>query len=263
MTCVNTYMTRVIYISSAHRHSPASTRFSVQKSSSNHMKDECTICKRVLSLYKLNRCTRCKKLYCRSCMTYNLWSEDRGLICLNCARRIVAPRHPISKYSPLGRYLRRKGYFTNLVTLNFPQIEGTISDNLPFSAFKKAGWWNNRDTSTQGWAWSRAGWNVEDVNIQERKVTFRKQTPLTPIKRARRRRRRATSGKAFTPVPVKPRLVRKPTKTKVAKVIARAKNLERKRMEDPLRLGHAHVKLNPKSRYQKRLWKSDARTTET
>ena len=104
---------------------------------------------------------------------------------------------------------------------------------------------------------------MKDVNLQGRKVIFRKKTLLTPFKRTRRRRRRTTAGKAFKPVPVKPRLVRKPTKTKVAKVIARAKNLARKRMEDPLRLGHARVNLKPKSSYQKRLWKSDARTTET
>jgi hypothetical protein len=226
------------------------------------MKDECAFCNRVLSLYKLNRCARCKKLHCRNCMTHDLWSEDRRLICLNCARRIVAPRHSISKYSQLNSYLRRKGYFTNLVTLTFPQIEGIIRDNLPFSAFKKEEWWSNKETSTQGQAWNKAGWNVETVDLQERKVTFRKTTPLTPIKRDRRRRRKPAL-KPFKPVPVKPLRARKPTKTRVAKVIARAKNLEHRRTEDPLKLGHAHVKLKPKSRYQKRLWKADRKITET
>ena len=221
------------------------------------MKDECALCGRVLSLYSLRRCSRCKQLYCRSCMTTNLWSEQRDLICLNCARKIVAPRRFGSKYSPLREYLRRRGQFTNIVTLAFPKIEGIIKNDLPFGALRNENWWNNNETTSQGYAWTSAGWKVQSVNLKERTVTFKKlikEGTAQLLKRKGRKTKKAQ--KPFTPVPVKPRRIRRPSKTRIAKTIARAKNVERRKAAQQYK-----VKLKPKSAYEKRLYKPEAKPT--
>ncbi len=218
------------------------------------MKDECSLCSRVLSLYSLRRCSRCRKLYCRSCMTSNLWSEERDLICLNCARRIVAPRRAGSKYSPLREYLWRRRQFTSMVTLTFPKIEGIINNNLPLGALRSEEWWNNHKTTSQGYAWITAGWRVQSVDLKERTVTFKKAAKGGTSQTSRRRRRKAKAQKPFTPVPFKPRKIRKPSKTHIAKAIARAKNVELRKTTTYYR-----SKFKPKSAYEKRLYKPEAK----
>ena len=217
------------------------------------MKDECSICGRVLSLYSLRRCPRCKKLYCRGCMTTNLWSEQRDLICLHCARRIVTPRRGGSKYSALREYLWRRGTFTSIVTLNFHTIEGIINSDLPLGALQNEAWWNNSEASAQGYAWTSAGWKVQSLDMKERTVTFKKTVTAEEASRPRRRRR-AKAQKPFTPVPDKPRRMRVPSKTRIARAIARAKNLERQATA-PL----YKAKLKPRSAYEKRLYKPEVK----
>jgi hypothetical protein len=216
------------------------------------MKDECGICNRVLSLYSLRHCARCKKRFCRSCMTMNLWSEQRDLICLNCARRIVAPRHGCSKYGSLREYLWRRGKFTRIATLKFSKLEGIINNNLPFAALRNEKWWNNSEATPQGYAWTSAGWKVQNVDFKERTITFKKTTKELANRVPRRKRRKAK--KPFTPVRVKPRRIKRPSKTRIAKVVARAKNIERRRASTQYR-----VKLKPKSAYEKKLYKLDTK----
>ena len=219
------------------------------------MKDECALCGRVLSLYSLRRCPRCKKLYCRSCMTVNLWSEQRDLICLNCARKIVAPRRTGSKYGPLREYLRRRGQFTSLVTLTFSKIEGIIKNDLPFGALRSEEWWNNSEKTTQGYAWTSAGWKTQNVDLKERTVTFKKLVKEGMPQVPRRKRRKIKKAqKPFTPVPVKPRRIQKPSKTRIARAVARARNVERRKAAAPYK-----IKLKPKSAYEKRLYKPEAK----
>lgn len=221
------------------------------------MKDECAICGRVLSLYSLRRCPRCKKLHCRSCMTTDLWSEQRDLICLNCARRIVSPRRPSSKYGPLREYLLRRGKFTILTTLRFSKIEGVINDNLPFGALRSEQWWSNDKSTAQGYSWTSAGWEVQSVDLKGRTATFKKLVTEGNAPIARRKRRKvAKAQRPFTPVPVKPRGIRKPSKTRVAKAIARARNVERRRAAMQLGLGS-----KAKSAYEKRMYKPEAKPT--
>jgi len=165
------------------------------------MKDECSLCGRVLSLYALKRCPRCKKLYCRSCMTLNLWSESRDLICLNCARSIVAPKRGGSKYGPLREYLWRRGQYTSVVTLTFSRIEGIIKGDLPFSALRDKEWWNNNKASSQGYSWTSVGWQVQSVDLEERTVTL-STNPKTVEdtnrpSRGQSEKRRAKTGRGF------------------------------------------------------------------
>jgi len=113
---------------------------------------------------KLTRCPRCKQLFCKSCITEDL-REGEYLVCLNCARRYVAPEPAFKgKYTPLTLYLSRKAEWTRWVKLQFSQIEGIIGNDLPASAHQKPEWWTNQN-SVHAKAWQSIGWNIKEVNL--------------------------------------------------------------------------------------------------
>ena len=219
------------------------------------MKEACGLCGRVLSFYSLRRCYRCRRLYCRNCMIVDFTSEDRNPICLNCARRMVSPRKIGTKYGSLNRYLIRRAKYTDQATLSFAGIEGIIGDNLPFGAIRNQSWWSNTQSS-QGRAWMNAGWRVHDVNLQARTVTFRKVESKTKVtgKKPRRTRKRT---KPFIPPPVKAKIRRVPSKTRIALIQARLKNIERQRSSIRLYRG----KFKPQPAHEKRLYKPEAKPT--
>jgi len=141
--------------------------------------------------------------------------------------------------------------------LPFSKIEGIINTDLPFGALQNEEWWSDNDATAQGYAWTSAGWRVQSVDLKERSVTFKKQLKEGEVVHAKRRRRKSiTSQKPFTPVPVKPKRIRKPSKTRIAKAVARAKNIERKRAATAY-----SIKFKPKSAYEKRLYKPEAKPT--
>ena len=110
-------------------------------------KDECGLCKRVLSYSRLRHCERCGRLYCRDCMTPDVSTGDpTKLFCLNCARRTVAPRS-VSRYEGMTGYLKFRGAFTSTVKLSFARIDGIIGENLPMSAYRSEEWWSNLPSS--------------------------------------------------------------------------------------------------------------------
>jgi hypothetical protein len=136
-----------------------------------------------------------------------------------------------------------------MVKLSFARIDGLIGTNLPMAAYRDPLWWSNSGTNAQSNAWIEAGWEVEQVNFKEGNVWFKKVRDA-PIKKTKRKKLEITQP--FTPVPVHP--TRKPpSKTKVSKLYARIKNLERQRqMGKPIRgLGGSRPS------YEKRLYKSD------
>jgi DNA-binding transcriptional regulator YiaG len=78
-----------------------------------------------------------------------------------------------SKYWPLFEHLRRSGQ--DEVTLTFAEIETLLGASLPPSARARRGWWSNRSTgSLQASAWMEAGYHVEDLDLEQERVTFRK-----------------------------------------------------------------------------------------
>jgi hypothetical protein len=212
------------------------------------MKEECGLCGRVLSHYSLRRCYRCGKLYCRSCMIADFTSEERDLICLNCARRIVSPGKTGTKYTPLNRYLIWRAEYADQVMLSFARIEGIIGDNLPFGAIRNRSWWSNTESSVQGQAWMNASWRVHNVNIEERTVTFKKVESKTV----------ETNKKPFTPPPIRTRIRHKPSKTRISLIQAKFKNVERQRSSTRSYRG----KFKPKPTQEKRLYKPEAKPTK-
>lgn len=178
--------------------------------------------------------------------------DPTRLLCLNCARRTVSPRN-VGKYGGLASYLRFRGSFTNTVKLTFARMDGIIGDNLPMDAYKSEGWWSNVLGNVHAKGWLDAGWIVEEVNLKEGYVVFRKvkEAPVT-------RRRRSEIKKPFTPVRVRIPKPKTPSKTKVSKLYARIKNLERMRTSMPAYRGS----LKPKPRHEKRLFKPDEKPSQ-
>jgi hypothetical protein len=190
------------------------------------MKDECGICNRVLRTTYMRKCERCKKLFCRDCMTPDVATGDPNMmLCLHCARRVVSPR-TVSKYAGLEGHLKFRAAFTNLVKLSFARIDGLIGSNLPMDAYRDLTWWSNTSSSIHTKAWLSAGWEVQEVNLKEGNVTFKKVRNIV-FKKSKQKKLEIT--KPFTPVPVHRPRSKIPSKTKVSKLYARIKNIERQR----------------------------------
>lgn len=173
--------------------------------------------------------------------------DPTAMLCLHCARRVVSPVSK-SKYSGLTSYLRFRGSFTRLVKLSFARIDGLIGSNLPISAYRDESWWSN-SSNAHAKGWLDAGWQVQEVNLKEGVVTFKKVRDV-PFKKSGRAK---SEIKPFTPVRVHPSKPKMPSKTKVSKLYARIKNLERQRTAS-----RGSIRgLKSKSRYEKRLFKPD------
>jgi hypothetical protein len=90
---------------------------------------------------------------------------------------------------------------------------------------------------------------VQEVNLKEAYVVFRK---VRDLPRRKGRKRKLEITQPFTPVPVHVPRSKVPSKTKVSKLYARIKNLERQRM-----MGRQSIRgFKPKSNYQMRLFKN-------
>lgn len=213
-------------------------------------KDECHLCGRILSYNYLRRCWRCGKLYCIDCMVPDVATGDASrLLCLNCARRIVSPK-PKTKYEPLKGYLKFRAAFTDSVKLSFAQIDGIIGDNLPMEAYRSENWWANLTNTAHARAWLEAGWKTSEVNLKEGYVVFRKVEKIQSVALPKMRDFEKPE-KPFTPPPSRIMHRKKPSKTKIANLYARLKNLERQRAS-PQKLKGSFT---PKPAHEKRVFK--------
>ncbi len=166
------------------------------------------------------------------------------LMCLNCARRSVSPRR-VDRFSGLSRYLKFRGAFTRLVKLSFSRIDGIIGENLPMDAYKSEAWWSN-SANVHSKGWLDAGWEVKEVYLKEGYVVFRKVKEVEPT-----RGQWAEIKKPFVPAPVRTPRRKLPSKTRVSKLYARIKNVERQHASMPVYRGS----LKPKRQFEKRLFK--------
>ncbi len=96
------------------------------------------------------------------------------------------------------------------------------------AAYKDAAWWSNTSSSAHAKAWLEAGWEMQEVNLKEGYVVFKKVLSI-PFKKSKQRK--PEINKPFTPVPVHLPRSKVPSKTKVSKLYARIKNMERQRTE--------------------------------
>src|SRR5438552_13634296 len=79
----------------------------------------------------------------------------------------------MSKYEPLHQFLRNQS--AREVRMTFEQIERVIGEKLPRSANRYRAWWsNNPDNSVMTKAWLDAGFQSEQVDMEGRKLVFRR-----------------------------------------------------------------------------------------
>ncbi|MGH8513738.1 MAG: DUF7662 domain-containing protein [Gammaproteobacteria bacterium] len=79
----------------------------------------------------------------------------------------------MGKYEPLSNFLRKQT--ANEVKVSFEQIERIIGDKLPASAHEHRAWWsNNPNNSVMTKAWIEAGFRSEQVDMDGRKLVFRR-----------------------------------------------------------------------------------------
>jgi hypothetical protein len=79
----------------------------------------------------------------------------------------------MSKYEPLGDYLKKQG--NDLVPMTFAEIERVTGVKLPASATKHRPWWsNNPDNSVMTKVWLDAGFESEQVDMEKRKLVFKR-----------------------------------------------------------------------------------------
>jgi hypothetical protein len=79
----------------------------------------------------------------------------------------------MSKYEPLGEYLKKQG--KEYVPMTFAEIERVTGVKLPPSASKHRPWWsNNPDNSVMTKVWLDAGFESEQVDMAKRKLVFRR-----------------------------------------------------------------------------------------
>jgi hypothetical protein len=214
------------------------------------LKDECGICGRVMRTTYMRQCQRCKKLFCRDCMTPDVATGDPlAMVCLHCARRIVSPR-TVSKYAGLEGHLKFRAAFTDTVKLTFARIDGLIGANLPMAAYRDIAWWSNTSSSAHAKAWLDAGWEIQEVNFKEGYAVFKKVRSVA----VKKTKKKLEITQPFTPVPVRRPRSKVPSNTKVSKLYARIKNLERQRAMPKQPVTGMKFK---SSQYQKRLYKND------
>ncbi len=79
----------------------------------------------------------------------------------------------IAKYNPLRDYLST--YRATQLQLAFQQIESIIGFELETGAYTFKSWWDNDRKHAQAFAWLEAGWQVYDVDLLQRMVTFRRE----------------------------------------------------------------------------------------
>jgi hypothetical protein len=78
----------------------------------------------------------------------------------------------VSKYAPLGDYLRKQR--RDLVPMTFSEIERIVGTKLPRSQCYPAWWSNNPWNNVMTQVWLDAGFQTEQVDVEGRKLVFRR-----------------------------------------------------------------------------------------
>lgn len=84
----------------------------------------------------------------------------------------------MSKYDPLNRWLAGLKDHCISITVSFKNVETTIRDKLPKAAHEHRAWWGNQKKNAkrpQARAWMTAGFEVEECDLVQKRVTFRRQ----------------------------------------------------------------------------------------
>jgi hypothetical protein len=99
----------------------------------------------------------------------------------------------MGKYTPLGDYLRKQS--ASEVPMTFAEIEEVINGKLPPSSRYRAWWSNNSFNSVLTKVWLDAGFESKQVDMEGRKLVFRRIAGARSDERARRSGARPRSGR--------------------------------------------------------------------
>ena len=79
----------------------------------------------------------------------------------------------MSRYEPLADYLKRAA--SNRLPMTFKDVEAVIGRKLPASAYRHRPWWANEARGhSHAKAWLDAGYETEQVDMESRKLVFRR-----------------------------------------------------------------------------------------
>ena len=81
-------------------------------------------------------------------------------------------RFAVTKYSNLGDYLRHQK--NSSIPLTFAEVERITGHKLPRSARYPAWWSNNPSNNVMTKVWLGAGFKTEQVDIERKKLVFRR-----------------------------------------------------------------------------------------
>ena len=84
----------------------------------------------------------------------------------------------MSKYEPLGTYLREQG--TELVRMTFAQIERVVGTKLPKSRQHPAWWSNSTSNNVMTQVWLDAGYRTEQIDVAHERLVFRRVAGAVP-----------------------------------------------------------------------------------
>ena len=85
----------------------------------------------------------------------------------------------MAKYDPLNRHLRTQRLAE--VPMTFSQIEQLIGTKLPPSAYRHRPWWANESSNhVHAKAWLDAGYQTEQVDMQSKKLVFKRTHTARP-----------------------------------------------------------------------------------
>jgi len=78
------------------------------------------------------------------------------------------------------RYDALNGFMTGTLCMrkewegDFSRIENVLGAPLPDSAYKRESWWTNNPKVAYAKAWLTAGWHVVSVDLEAKKVFFKR-----------------------------------------------------------------------------------------
>jgi hypothetical protein len=79
----------------------------------------------------------------------------------------------MGKYQPLGDFLRQQ--HSEMVPMKLEEIERLLGSALPKSSQHHRAWWsNNPDNNVMTKVWLEAGFQTEQVDIEKRRLVFRR-----------------------------------------------------------------------------------------
>jgi hypothetical protein len=83
----------------------------------------------------------------------------------------------MSRYEPLAQFLDRRS--VPVWQAKFSEIEKVLGFPLPPSAYRYPAWWANQQGKghSQTAGWKTVGWHTRALNLEERRVTFERESP--------------------------------------------------------------------------------------